>query len=58
MLDYEKLLYNQTWEGNDVGFDNIETVLHYTLKDFPLINLYIDSDSQKIIEVWLDNETE
>lgn len=54
MLNYKKMVYNQTWEGNDVGFDNINTVLHYTLKDFPQINLYIDSDNQQIIEVWLE----
>lgn len=29
---------------------------HYTLTDFPNINLYINVETGKFIEVWLDEE--
>lgn len=44
-------IYGEEFEGED------DTVIgYYTLKDFPEVNLYIDTEEGKIIEVWLDEE--
>lgn len=62
-MDYSKLhwwsdfLYSETHDRR-VSEEDDRTVGLYTMKDFPEIRLYIDIENDKVLEVWLENETD
>lgn len=58
-MDYSKLHWSGDWMHSEVyGESDQEDVVVglYTIIDFPEINLYIDTENGKILEVWLDEE--
>lgn len=55
-MNYDDLIWSSDWDGYKVGYDNINTVGLYRLKDIPEIAMYIDIDNFKILEVWVDDE--
>ncbi|MCM3387203.1 hypothetical protein M3649_03540 [Ureibacillus chungkukjangi] len=60
-MDYSKLHWQSDWMKSEVYGDQYEgvddtVVGYYTLVDFPEINLYIDTEEGKILEVWLSEE--
>lgn len=55
-LEYNiDLLWQSDWDGQEVGFDDINIVGLYTLKE-TTINFYIDMESNKILTSWDDCE--
>ena len=55
-MNYDDLIWSSDWAGYKVGYDNINTVGLYRLKDIPEIWLYLDVDNFKILEVWLESD--
>ena len=55
-LRYNKeLMWQSDWNGFEVGFDEIEVVGLYQLKDTELY-FYIDYVKGKIVEAWIGEE--
>ena len=59
-MNYDDLIWDSDWNGYKVGYDNINTVGLYRLKDIPEIWLYldVDNDNFKILKVWIDDDDE
>lgn len=63
-MDYSKLHWQCDYMLNEIqglDYDEIpeeenKTIGYYTMIDFPEINLYIDVEEGKILEVWLSEE--
>ena len=55
-MDYSKLHWYSDWNGDEVGYDEVLVVGLYSLIDFPEINMYIDTENGRILEVWLDED--
>jgi hypothetical protein len=55
-LRYNKeLMWQSDWNGFEVGFDEIEVVGLYQLKDTELY-FYIDYVKSKIVDAWIGEE--
>lgn len=54
-LDYRKLHWLSDWDGSDVGFPDINVVGYYMYGE---LNLYIDTETEHVIELWFDEEEE
>lgn len=60
-MDFSKLnwsgdfLYSELL-GLSYEVKNDFTAGHYTIKDFPEVNLYINTEEGKIIKTWLEQE--
>lgn len=51
-LEYNKdLFWESDWNGYEVGFDNVEVVGLYRLKNSN-VHFYIDMMTDKILEAW------
>lgn len=48
-LEYDKeLIWQSNWDGHELGYDEVEVIGLYTLKDTTL-NFYIDMENNMII---------
>lgn len=60
-MDYSKLHWSSDWMYSEVYGESDEedrVVGLYSIMDFPEINLYIDTESGRILEIWLDEGDE
>lgn len=63
-LDYNNLHWNGDFmlneimgiEYDEMSDEDNHVVGYYTLSDYPEVNLYIDMETNKVIDVWLDEE--
>lgn len=54
-LEYDKeLIWQSNWDGHELGYDEVEVIGLYTLKDTTL-NFYIDMENNMIITSWDEN---
>ncbi|TKH08503.1 hypothetical protein FC678_20095 [Peribacillus simplex] len=53
-INYTDLMWQNDWDGEEVGYDEIHVVSLYVLKLNPNINILIDLENNKILEVFLD----
>lgn len=59
-MDYSKLHWHSDWKYSEV-YGEVEDDIAlglYSIKDFPEIRMYIDTENQKIIDAWLVEEEE
>lgn len=54
-MDFEDLLWSSDWMGEEVGFEDVNIVGLYSVKDSD-IDLYIDMETMKILQIFCNNE--
>ena len=54
-LDYRKLHWSSDWNGDEVGFPDSLVVGYYRYHD---LNMYIDTETDTVLELWFDEEEE
>lgn len=52
-FDFKKLAWHSDWNGDEVGYDDVDVVGYYSYHD---LNLYIDMNTLNILEAWFDEE--
>lgn len=52
-IDYRVLHWWSDWCGDEVGYDDVLVVGLYAIKDFSQVAIYVNTDEQNILEVWL-----
>lgn len=50
--DYVNDLWSSDWNGEDVGYPEIDIVGLYTLKDKP-VHYYVNTETGVVLEAWL-----
>ena len=56
MITYNDLVWQADWDGAEVGYDDIPVVSLYVFKMNPKINLCIDAEDNRILEVFHDED--
>lgn len=56
MIDYNRLHWWSDWDYSDLGFEGEGVVGLYQSKYHPEVQMYIDVEKDKIIDVWLEND--
>lgn len=61
-MDYNKLHWHSDWTysevyGKESEYGDIALGL-YSIKDFPDIHMYIDTENEEVIDVWLMRDKE
>lgn len=56
MIDYSRLYWWSDWDYSDLGLEGEGVVGLYQSKDNPEVQMYIDVEKDKIIDMWLDND--
>lgn len=54
-LDFRKLHWQSDWDGGEVGYPYISVVGYYVHGE---LNLYIDIETDIVLEMWFDEEEE
>ena len=54
-IDFRKLHWLSDWNGHEVGFSDSNVVGHYMHGE---LNLYIDIETDIVLEMWFDEEEE
>lgn len=54
-IDFRKLHWLSDWNGYEVGFSDSNVVGHYMHGE---LNLYIDTETDTVLEMWFDEEDE
>ena len=57
ITSFEDIYWSSDWNGDEVGYDDIDVVGLYSLKDWS-VYFYIDVSTMEILEAWLDPEME
>lgn len=60
-IEFEKgLNWSSDWNGCECGFDSIPVIGLYTTinQDGKTLNLYIDTETGKIVDFWMDEDEE
>ncbi|MDT0939225.1 hypothetical protein RNT41_04595 [Staphylococcus pseudintermedius] len=52
-FDFNKLRWYSDWNGDEVGYDDVDVVGYYSYHD---LNLYIDTSTLNILEAWFDED--
>ncbi|ELK4158079.1 hypothetical protein Q6858_000676 [Staphylococcus pseudintermedius] len=52
-FDFSKLMWHSDWNGDEVGYDDVDVVGYYSYHD---LNLYIDANTLNILEAWFDED--
>ncbi|EJG1247466.1 hypothetical protein ACEVOE_000383 [Staphylococcus pseudintermedius] len=52
-FDFNKLRWHSDWNGDEVGYDDVDVVGYYSYHD---LNLCIDVNTLNILEAWFDEE--
>lgn len=52
-FDFNKLRWRSDWNGDEVGYDDVDVVGYYSYHD---LNLYIDTSTLNILEAWFDED--
>ncbi|BDA81568.1 hypothetical protein [Staphylococcus phage vB_SsapH-Golestan-100] len=52
-LDYHRLHWLSDWDGHEVGFSDSDVISHYMHGE---LNLYIDTETDTVLEMWFDEE--
>lgn len=55
-MDYRKLHWHSDWNGYEVGYDDVSVVGLYSIRDFPELSAYVDTENEVFLEVWLNEE--
>lgn len=58
MIDYRELHWWSDWDGEEVGYDNVPVVGLYAVKSVPQINMYIDTETGRVLEIWIEQDDE
>jgi len=60
ILTMDGLVWQSDWNGDEVGFDEIEIVGLYqkTLETGTCINFYIDMNGGHVLDMWIDDDEE
>jgi hypothetical protein len=56
-IPFQELLWSSDWNGDEVGYDHLPVVGLYTWKDKG-IDMYIDMETMRILEIWSTEEDE
>jgi hypothetical protein len=56
MPSYDELIWSSDWNGDEVGYPEVEVVGLYSLKAYPYIYMYIDTENNRILEAWYSEE--
>ena len=51
--DYKRLCWNTDFDGYEVGYPERCVIGYYTYGE---LNLYIDTESNEVVEMWFDEE--
>ena len=51
MINWDDFHWSSDWNGDEVGYDDVDVVGLYTMKAYP-INVYIDVMNGKILDAW------
>lgn len=51
MINLQDFRWQSDWNGYEVGFDDLPVVGLYSMNNYP-IDVYIDSETGRIIEAW------
>ena len=54
-LDFRKLHWYSDFNGEEVGYPYIDVVGYYVHEE---LNLYIDTETETVLEMWFDEEEE
>ena len=54
-MDYTHIHWYCDYKGYEVDYNDIEIVGLYCLNDIPEIYMYIDTETFKILKVWIDD---
>lgn len=52
-VDYSKLTWESDFNGEEIGYDDVSVVGHYS---YGKINLFIDTDNKRVLRLWKDEE--
>ena len=56
-MDFRDICWSSDWNGDEVGFDDIDVVGLYSLKDRS-VYFYLDISNGNVLEAWLEEEEE
>ena len=54
-VDYTKDHWSSDWNGDEVGFDDVDVVGLYSVPD-SLISYYVDTENGYVLDAWVDED--
>ena len=54
-IDYTKDRWSSDWNGDEVGFDDVDVVGLYSVPD-STISYYVDTETGYVLDAWVDED--